>query len=381
MGRDIPLGRIAGIKVGMNVTVLLVAAVYTVLLATNRFPIEQPGLSHGVYWTFGAIGAVLIFVSLLVHEIGHALVARDEGIGVHSMALTLLGGVTRMESSPATAGAELRVSVVGPIASAACGVALLCGAYVLPSGGIPGLTGHMFEWAGQLNLLLAAFNLLPASPLDGGKVLSALIWMRSGSQSLAIRWTAWIGVAGGGGMVLWGLRQFRTPGGSGIGLWFLVLGGFILMSAIREVQAAPLYTLLQGVTVGQTMAVAPPTAADWSTIADFLRTANPGPDHQAYPVVASDGRVSGLLTANAIRSVPPDQWETLAVKPLAFPLDRVVKLSPEEPLLPALQKVDSSDARTALVIDAAGHVVGTLDPAAIHRAVSLRRAGMVAEPS
>src|SRR4051812_38738181 len=154
MGKDIPLGRIAGIKVGMNPTVLAVAALYTWALAHN-FPIQHPGFSHTAYWVAGGAGAFLLFVSLLVPELGPALVARDEGLGVHSMGLTVLGGVTRMESSPQSAGSELRVSVVGPVASAACGVALLSAAYVTPNTGIAALAGLVLSSMGLLNLYLA----------------------------------------------------------------------------------------------------------------------------------------------------------------------------------------------------------------------------------
>ena len=380
MGKDIPLGRIAGIKVGMNITVLAVAALYTVVLATNRFPIEQPGLSRVAYWTAGGAGAFLLFLSLLVHELGHALVAKDEGIGVHSMALTLLGGVTRMESSPATAGAELRVSVVGPLASAACGVALLSGAYVMPNDGLPGLAGHVFAWIGFLNLLLAAFNILPATPLDGGRVLSALIWMRTGSRSIAMRTTAWIGVAAGTGLAGYGLIQVRAHHAMPYGIWFLVIGGFVLMSAVRELQAAPMYSILAGVTVADAMAKRPPSAAAWSTVADFLRTHEPDPDQQAWPVVDSNGHVTSLLTADAIRAVDPARWSHLTVDALAVPIDRVVHLHPEDDLLPALQRVDTSADRHGLVIDDAGLVLGTIDPAALHRTIGRRRAGLATEP-
>ena len=110
MGRDIPLGRIAGIKVSMDLSVLLVAALYTYVFATNRFPIESPGLSTTAYWVGGVAGALLFFVSLLVHEVGHALVARDEGIGVRGISLWLLGGVAKLESSPTTARSEFRIA-------------------------------------------------------------------------------------------------------------------------------------------------------------------------------------------------------------------------------------------------------------------------------
>ncbi|HEX2577868.1 MAG TPA: site-2 protease family protein, partial [Aquihabitans sp.] len=227
MGRDIPLGRFAGIKVSMDVTVLLLAAYYTYTLANHRFPIEAPGLSDTAYWAAGVAGALLFFVSLLVHEIGHALVARDEGIGVRGISLWLLGGVAKLESAPTTARAEFRIAVIGPLASAACGVAFLVGSYVVPSGGLPGLTGNVMALLGVLNVILAGFNLLPAAPLDGGTVLSSLVWKRTGSQATGMRWAAYSGIAAGGALLVFGLREVRDDDGT-LGWSLLLVGAFVL---------------------------------------------------------------------------------------------------------------------------------------------------------
>lgn len=378
MGKDIPLGRLFGIKVGMSVTVFLAAAVYTVALAVSILPDLAPDRSSTAYWVAGAGGAILLFLSLLVHEVGHALVARDEGIGVHSMALTLLGGVTRMDSSPTTAGAEFRVSVVGPIASAAAGVALLVVGYLLPDGGTWRLVSTVILWAGGVNLFLALINMVPAAPLDGGKVLSAAIWRATGNQSLAQTWTAVLGIVVGMVLATYGFRELREPGesaflGDGIGL--LLVGAFIAYSAYHQLRAAPIYKALDGRTAADAMAVAPPSAPGWSTVAEFLRTSSPRPEHQAYPVVAPDGQVEGLLTAAAIRAVPPPRWETLEVRSLAYPLDRLTIVRADDALLPALQRLEGADVAHALVVAADGRIVGTLDPSALHRALSLGPVG------
>ncbi|MGI8756012.1 MAG: site-2 protease family protein [Acidimicrobiales bacterium] len=379
MGRDIPLGRIAGIKVGMHLSVILVGLLYVLIFATRQFPHDEPGLSEGAYWVAGVAGALLLFASLLVHELGHALVARDEGIGVQSMALTPLGGVTRMASSPTTAGAELRVSVVGPLASAACGVALLCVAYVLPDGGLVGLAGRVLGYLGALNLFLAAFNLLPATPLDGGKVLSALIWWRSGRQGLSMQIAAGVGVGSGAAGVLAAIWVVRNRPGNPWWPWMLIIGGFIFVSAVQELRSAPLYVALEGVRVAEAMTTGAPTAPAWSSVGAFVRSASPTPDQSAFPVVGADGRVAGLLTTNAIRAVPPERWDSLAVGDLAFPLDRLVTVTPDELLLPAVQKVDGAEVRSGLVIAADGTVIGTLDASALHRALTRRRAGLEIE--
>ncbi|QXC63306.1 site-2 protease family protein [Aquihabitans sp. G128] len=374
MGRDVPLGRIAGIKVNMDLSVLLVAGYLTWVLATNRLPIEAPGQTDLTYWLGGLGGALLFFVSLMVHEMGHALVARDEGIGVRGISLLLLGGVTKLESAPTNAKAELRIALVGPVATAACSVAFFAGSYALPSGGIPGLIGNLFHLLGFLNAALALFNILPAAPLDGGTVLAATVWRRTGRQTLGMQVAGWAGAAAGSALVLLGFKALRDGGSSINGFTWLLVGGFVVMSAARSLRAVPLYAAFEGATVAEAMAPRPPTVPAWTTVGAFLRALPPDTSHQAYPVLGDDGRVTGLLTASAIRSVPPEQWDLLKVADLAFPLDRITVVRVDEPLLPAVQKVDGGDVRDGLVVGADGTIVGTIDAAALFRALERRKA-------
>lgn len=379
MGKDIPLGRIAGIRVGMDVSVFLFAGFLAFLLANTQLPNLSRGHSVTAYWVAGLVGALFLFLSLLVHEIGHALVAKDEGIGVESMELNLLGGVTRMESSPTTPGAEFRVSVVGPIASATCGVVFLVGSYLLPDQGTSDLVGALFFWAGYVNIFLAVLNMVPAAPLDGGKVLSAAIWRATNSQSTALLWSGAAGIVAGMALAAWGLREVSRNGNT-IGVFNIGVGLFVAWGAFQQVRSAPLYQALEGKTVGHGMASSPPTAASWSTVGEFLRTSSPRPEHQAYPVVSPDGQVTGLLTAAAIRAVPPQSWDQLPITALAYPLDRITVVRAEEPLIPAMQKVEGGDVRHALVVSADGRIVGTLDPTGIDRAMQDRPTERSASP-
>ncbi len=397
MSREIPLGRLAGVKVSMGLTVPLVAVLVGSIasqVASDDVALQLAGTSYTVAfspvggglpsatpWVVGAAGALLYFLSLLVHEMGHALVARDEGIGVRGISLWLLGGVAKLESAPTNARSEFRIAVVGPLASAAFGVLFLTLSYIVPTGGVSGVAANLFLLIGVLNLFLAAFNLLPAAPLDGGTVLSAFVWKRTGSQATGMRWAAYAGIAAGGFLVLSGLRALRTPEPAA-GSWMLLLvGGFILYAAIRSLRSLPLYQLLDGTTVAEAMSVSPPLAPGWGTVGDFLRQLPPDTAHQSYPVMGEHGRVTGLLTAAAIRAVPAERWDQLRVSDLAYPLERLTVVVDDEPLLPAVQKIDGGDVREGLVVGRDGTVLGTIDAAALFKTLERRRAQLAAASS
>jgi hypothetical protein len=281
-----------------------------------------------------------------------------------------------MESSPTTAGAEFRVSVVGPIASAACGVVFLVSAYLLPDGGTLGLAGRVFFWVGYVNLGLAVLNMIPAAPLDGGKVLSSAIWRATGNQAVAQTWAAGAGIVVGMAAITWGVREVRDPGGGSglLAVSVLILGGFIAYSAYQQLRSAPIYRALEGRTVAEAMAADPPSAPGWATVGEFLRSATPDAAHQAYPVVSPDGRVEGLLTAAAIRAVSPTLWDQLQVRSLAYPLDRLILVRGDDALLSALQRVEGAEVAHALVVSDDGRILGTLDPSALHRALAVANA-------
>lgn len=374
MRGDLPLGRLAGIKVGLNWSVVFMAAVYTVVLAVNWLPVKAPGLSDPAYWAAGALGAVLFFVSLLVHEMGHALVAREEGIGVHSISLWMLGGMARLDSSPTTPAAEFRIAVVGPIGSAACGITFLSLAYALPSGGVFGLSGAMFQYLGIINLILAVFNMLPAAPLDGGTCLAATIWWRTGRQATGLTWSARVGVVVGAAMAFIGFKLLGDGNPNGPGL--LAVGAFIALAAFRNVQAAPLYEALEGTIARDGMTPAPPAVPGSTPLTDFLHALPRDTTHEAFPVTGPTGTVSGLLTVHAVRSTSPQVWPQLRLSDLAYPIERLTVVRADEPLLAAVQKIESGELPQGLVVADDGTVVGLLRPSGIHQAIQARHGGV-----
>lgn len=381
MGFNIPLGRIAGIRVTMDPSVLILAVLYTLSLASVRFPHQHPELSTTVYWIAGVSGALLFFVSLLVHEMAHALVARDEGVGVLGISLWFLGGVARLESSPPTAAADFRIAVVGPLSSAAAGVVFLCGSHLLGDTGVAGLTADLFRLLGFINLLLAAFNLLPAAPLDGGTVLSSLIWKRTGSQARGLQVSAYVGVALGVVLVWRGFVIVRSASDAAINGWSLIaVGAFILFAAFRNLRAVPLHRILDGVTVSEAMEPIPVGVPEDLSISGFLRTLTTEEAATAFPVVNARGELSGLLTSAAVRATDPAIWDHLRVGQLAFAPDRLTFVRSDAPLLTAVQRIESGSVSEGVVTDAAGNLVGLVDARALFRTVEHRRSELVTAP-
>jgi Zn-dependent protease len=374
VGRSIPLGRFAGIKVSMDLTVPLVAALFAFSLAKNLLPAQVPYQSSGSYWLVGVIGAVLFFVSLLAHEVGHALMARRENIGVEGISLWLLGGLAKFEHEAENPGAELRIAGIGPVTSAGVGVVFLFISQSLGGDiGLLGLFAHLCSWLGFINLVLAAFNLLPGVPLDGGRVLGALLWMRTrdqtGSQALADR----VGqVLGGALLMLGGVLCEQHSYQNGV--WVLVVGLFIFVSASAELKSTAALGLLRGVRLGEVMDADPPALPEWMSVHDLVTHAAAYMPHTAFVTRGLDGRVTGLLTAEAVQATDPRLWASLRLSQLAFPVDRVQVGHVDDSVLVTMQRAQSNKLERVLVLWPDGRVAGVTPSDLSRRAAAAHQA-------
>ena len=374
MDRAIPLGRLAGIPLGMSWVVPFVACLYAVSLAQGPLPRAVPGEPDATYWIAGLAGAALFFLSLLAHEMGHALVGRSEGIGVQGITLTLLGGYTRFAHEPATPGAELRVSGVGPLANLLCaGIFYGCSLALEAPLGLLAVLGEMFAWLAFVNLLLAAINLLPGAPLDGGAVLGAIVWMVTRDRSRAQSITAVIGLVLGGGIGAWGLLLLSED--SGLGIWFVIVGVFIAVTAAGRLRSAPTMRALRTTPLSQVMLADPPVVPEWSSLADVVARAEAWAPHTAFPVQAADGRITGLLTAEVVMAVDPHRWTEVRAVDVAWPLDRVPTAAAADPVLTALQRAESAAVDRILVVWPDGRVAGVASQDAAGRALAAAGAG------
>lgn len=381
MTRQIPLGRIMGIKVGMSWSVLAIAAFYVYILARYEFPNEAWGMSTTAYWVAGIAGALAFFASLLVHEMSHALVARRAGIGVRGITLWLLGGFAELEDEPKTPGVQFTVAAAGPISNLALG-AIFWVAHQLVGGssdpfattvGTGGLVAIVFGWLAFVNLLLGAFNLLPAAPLDGGQLFSAGLWAATGNRGIARRWSAYTGIALGGAAVLFGVMTLGSTTGIN-GFWLILIGWWVISAAQSQLRHAGVETALGETNLGQIMRPEPPVLPARATINQAILAPQVAGHPDAYCIQGDDGRIVGLLTAEQIAHTDEASRAQVPMGSLAFPIERVVCARTTDPVLPTVQRLADAGIPIVLVVWPNGRVAGTVGAPELNRALKHRPA-------
>lgn len=362
------LGQIAGIRIGVNWSVLVIFAIIAWGLANFRFPAAYPQYATGTYVAAAALTAVAFFASLLAHELSHALVARRNGLQVGDITLWLFGGVARLSGEASNPGAELRIAGIGPLVSLLLGLVFLGVAGLLQVSGYHGLVLAGFAWLGGINIVLAVFNVIPAAPLDGGRVLRSIIWWRTGDRLKAIRWSSRAGQVFGWVLVALGLTVLFTGGDFG-GLWLALIGGFLASAATAESQQATVRGQLGRLAIRDVMTPDPMTAAASMTVEDLLASDLIQHRHSSFPLVEDSGGPIGLVTFNQIRQVPPQARSTTRLRDIACPLEQVAQARPDEPaadLLPRLS--ECADGRALVLSD--GVLVGIISPSDISRVLN-----------
>ncbi|MFF4582691.1 site-2 protease family protein [Streptomyces sp. NPDC001389] len=364
------LGRIAGVRVGVHWSILAIFTLIALGLAQGRLPAVSPGRAWWAYWLVGLLAAALFFASLLAHELAHAVVARRNGVAVDDIVLWLLGGVARLRTEASTPAAELRIAGVGPLVSLGLGAFFALGAWLVDSAAGRGLLSEALVWLAVINLLLALFNSVPAAPLDGGRLLRAFIWWRTGDRARATAGATAAGRGFGWLLLLAGLLLFARGDVVG-GLWFVLLAWFLIAAATAEGRQAQLRVVLAGVTVRHAMTPSPVTVPASLTIADLLADPRYRYRHSAFPVIGDDGcSPAGLLTLAAAGRVAEAQRGVTRVREVMVPRPEVVVVGPEEQLVDVLPQMLAGGPRRALVVDDSGRLVGIVASSDISRTVS-----------
>jgi Zn-dependent protease len=363
------LGRIAGVPFGVNWSWLVVFALIVWTLATAIFPETNKGLSDGAYVGMAIVAAALFFASLLAHEMGHALQARREGIEIDGITLWLFGGVARFKGMFKSAGSEFRIAIAGPLVSLVLG-----GGFALIAWGIglPAAVDGVASWLGYINLTLLVFNLLPALPLDGGRVFRSALWAAKGDYAWATHVAAGVGrgfgylfIAGGIGLLI-----FRDAFS---GAWLAFVGWFLLMAAGAEDRFLLARQALRGLHVRDLVVRDPVTARPELTIGQFMDEIVWKSRHTTYPVT-DNGHALGLLPFRCVAEVPRTEWEQRTIRDCMLPAEDVPVVSENDELIDAAAELAASDIHRALVVDG-DRFVGLLSATDVARALEIRRAG------
>ncbi|HVL05825.1 MAG TPA: CBS domain-containing protein [Acidimicrobiales bacterium] len=371
------LVRVRGIPIGVHWSWLFVFAIVVWSLTTALFPATYPGLDGWVYLTMAAVSALVLFSSVLLHELGHALRGLREGLPIEGVTLWLLGGVAKMRGNPPSAGSEFRVAICGPVVSLALAAAF----------GAAALAGNQLDWAdpvqgvvdyvARLNLLLLGFNLVPALPLDGGRVLRSWLWRRQQSFLAATRSAARAGRAFGLTLIAIGLLGLFGGGGPG-GIWFVFLGWFMLQAAQSETSMAQARWALGGIRVRDVMTPDPVVVSPDASVADLLDRVAPEQRFSTYPVV-DGGQPQGVVSLRKAAAVPAPERHRRRVAEVMTPLGGIPTISADSEILDVLPRFDGGASR-ALVTDT-GRLVGVISAADIVRAVEVGAARRPPEPA
>jgi Zn-dependent protease len=356
-GRPIPLFKLAGFQVGLDWSWFILAVLISWTLASGVFPLYYPGLQPVTYWWMGVIAALGLFASIVLHELGHALVARRYGLPIRRITLFIFGGVAEMEAEPERPAVEFWVAIAGPIVSFLVG--LVCWLLLQGAGGagagvpLVGVLGYL----ATINAILAVFNLVPAFPLDGGRILRAVLWYWKGSLRWATRIASAIG--GGFGILLIVLGVYRVLIGDFVGgIWWFLIGLFVRFAAQMSYQQVLMREALRGVPVRRIMSADPITVPSGITIAQLIDDYIYRHHHNMFPVVDS-GRLVGCVSMNDIKRLPRERWSSTTVSEIMQPCSEATAISPDMDAMEVLSLMARTQ-NSRLLVTEGDRVVGII---------------------
>ncbi len=368
-GRSIRVARIAGIPVGVSPWWLIIVALITWSLGAGYYPGEVHGIAPLASYGLGLASALLLFASILAHEFGHALVARRCGVEIEEIDLWLLGGVARMRGSPKGPGDELRFALAGPAVTAVV-AAVFGGLAVALPGSAPAALRALVDYQLEINLLILGFNLLPAFPLDGGRVARALLWRRSGDIGAATNTAAALGRAFGYLLIAFGV--FLTFSGAPGGLWFALIGVFLVIAANAERTQQQVVTTFTGVCAGELMsqpAISIPAELNLEQAEPYFARYR----YTAFPVTDATGRAIGMLSIDQLERTSPSRRATMLVRDRAAQ-EQGLLIGEQEDVAHLLEQPAFARVGRAAVLDDQRRPIGVISITDIQR--SIRATGL-----
>lgn len=369
-GAQVKLFRLAGFDVNLDLSWVFIALLISWTLATGYFPELYPGFKSTTYWSMGVIGAAGLFLSIVLHELSHSVVARRYGIPISGITLFIFGGVAQMEREPPTARAEFMMAIAGPLASLGLSLFFYVCAIGTAAAGTGTPVSGVLSYLALINLIVAIFNMVPAFPLDGGRVYRAWLWGRMGDMVAATRRAALAGQIFG--LMLIGLGVASLFSGHLIGgLWWGLIGLFLHSASRNAITQLESQKLLESETVSRVMTRSPLTVPADITLRELVDNYIYGSFHETFPVV-ENGRPAGSIGVADLRVTNREDWDRLHVRDLMHPLSRLNTIGPGETTEAALRKMRESGHARLLVVEK-GKLAGIVALRDIMRLIALKR--------
>jgi Zn-dependent protease len=364
----IRLFSLLGFRISIDVSWFFLAFYLVLSLSTRYFPTALPHQEPGEYIGMGIAGALGLFLSIILHELSHALMARRFGLQIGGITLFIFGGVAELRQEPTTPRAEFWVAIVGPIASIVIAIACYLAAQLSEAAELLPLTA-VLVFLSMTNTVLALFNLVPAFPLDGGRILRSIIWWRTGNLRRATRIAAMFGSIFGILLVAAGLVQI-VSGNTMAGTWQLLIGVFLAAAASQARGQSDASENLKGVFVSDLMDRAPlsvgPDITVDALVRDFIYRLN-----RKFIVITEEGQALGYIGPEQIKRVPQSQWRDTFVRTVAARFTHDTAVSPTAPAIEALRKLKTNGVGYLVVLEGS-KLVGTVSEANFSNYLSVR---------
>jgi Zn-dependent protease/CBS domain-containing protein len=341
MGPGWRVGRLAGIDLAIHPSWLVIAFLVTYSLAEFQFPVQFPGWTSPIYWGVAVATALLFFGSVLAHELSHALVARRFGLRVEGITLFIFGGATTIDEDSRTPREEAWIALAGPVTSLLIGLVLLGVDLLVAQPQLAALLG----WLGFINVLLGLFNLIPGFPMDGGRVLRAILWRIRGDRLAATRNAAMVGRAFGYLLIGIGVFMALRPGGGGLfsAIWLALIGWFLSNAAEATMAQAGVERSLHGVRVRDAMDLEPPSVSPNEPVAELVQERMLRGEERSFLVRHDDGGLAGMVTLGDVRRLPRDDWAAARVTDIMTRYTELATIGPDAPLADALRMIQEKE--------------------------------------